>query len=81
MGIPKWAEYALGNHVHAQAEIKMHREFFEAWEALHSLPNDKFHRHRAEQAAQKLVDIADAIRRLREITRPINGAEAASLRG
>ncbi len=64
--VPAWAEYELGDKTTAKLEIQMHREFFEAWEALHSIPNDKLHRNKAEQAAQKLVDISHAIKRLRE---------------
>lgn len=65
--MPKWAEHQFQTEEHRNAEILMHRDFFDAWEALHALPNDKLHRHRAEQAAQKLVDIAQAIKRLREL--------------
>ena len=75
--MPKWAEHQFQSQAHREAEILMHREFFEAWEALHALPNDKLHRREAEQAAQKLVDIAQAIRRLREppmqVERILNG--------
>ncbi len=75
--MPTWAEHQLQSQAHRDAEIQMHRDFFDAWEALHALPNDKLHRRQAEQAAQKLVDFAQAIKRLREpplqVGRILNG--------
>jgi hypothetical protein len=64
--VPKWAAVSLENKATAEAEISLHRDFFDAWEAMHAVPKDKLHRPKAEQAAQKLVDIAQCIRRLRE---------------
>ncbi len=69
--VPKWAELALSSKEHKDAEIGLHRDFFDAWEHLHSLPNNHQHRRRAEEAAQKLVEIAEAIKRLRDV--PIVG--------
>lgn len=64
MGIPSWAESHLRGANHVAAEHKLLREFFNAWQELHSLPNDKLHRNKAERAAQNLVDIARSIERM-----------------
>lgn len=64
MGIPAWAEATLRGQAHVAAEHLLLREFFDAWQDLHSLPNDKLHRHKSERAAQRLVDIARSIERM-----------------
>lgn len=72
--MPAWAELELAGKDHAAAEIKLHREFFEAWETLHSIPNDRMHRNKAERAAQQLVDLAQTIKRMRQPAgRVLNG--------
>ncbi len=75
--IPKWVEYQLQSEAHRSAEIQLHRDFFDAWEHLHSIPNDKLHRPKSEAAAQRLCEIAATIQRLREppvqIERILNG--------
>jgi hypothetical protein len=48
-------------------ELGMLRRFFDCWEALHAIPNDKEHRRKSEQAAQLLVDTAHAVRRFRSL--------------
>jgi len=62
--IPDWAEAQLRGNAHVAVEHKMLREFFNAWQDLHSIPNDKLHRNKAERAAQALIDKAHAIERM-----------------
>jgi hypothetical protein len=50
-------------------ELVALREFFKAWEALHGIQGDKRTaevRAKYEQAAQTLVDAADAVKSVRE---------------
>lgn len=47
-----------------EAELQTLREFYTAWEALHKIPKDKFHRKQAEDAAQALVTQAYILRRM-----------------
>jgi hypothetical protein len=46
------------------AEYQMLKQFYEAWEHLHSLPNDRLHRRQAEEAAEALVGHAHVLRRM-----------------
>jgi flagellar hook-associated protein FlgK len=62
--MPAWAEAQLRGSQHVAAEHALLREFFNAWQDLHTLPNDKLHRRKAELAAQRLIDIADQIERM-----------------
>jgi hypothetical protein len=58
------------------SELLMLRSFYEAWEALHAIPNDRLHRNKAEHAAQALVDAAHALRAFKQpsqIARVLNG--------
>lgn len=72
--IPTWAEQALVRPTAFDvAENIALKDFFEAWQHLHSLPNDKMHRRQAEEAAQDLVSKAHLVIRMRE-ARPINGS-------
>lgn len=64
MGIPEWAASQLRGNAHVAAEHMMLRQFFNAWQDMHSLPNDRFHRNKAERAAQRLVDLAKSIERM-----------------
>lgn len=64
MGIPDWASAQLRGNAHVAAEHMLLRQFFNAWQDMHSIPNDKLHRHKAERAAQRLVDLADSIERM-----------------
>lgn len=62
--IPEWAEAQLRGQNHVAAEHMLLRQFFNAWQDLHSIPNDRLHRNKTEQAAQKLVDLAKSIERM-----------------
>lgn len=42
----------------------MLKQFYEAWELLHSLPNDRLHRREAEEAAEAMVRHAHVLRRM-----------------
>ena len=64
--VPAWVERELADQAHVRAEVKLLYEFHAAWKALHSIPNDKLHRNKAERAAQTLCDIADQIETLRK---------------
>lgn len=65
--LPRFAEIPA-SAAHISAELSLHREFFEAWEALHALANDKLHRTKKEEAAQRLVEIGMQIKRMRDPT-------------
>lgn len=54
------------SELHASAELELYKAFFDAWEGLHEIPNDKLHRGKKEAAAQLLVDRCHSIRRFRE---------------
>ncbi len=64
MGIPDWASAQLRGNAHVAAEHQLLRKFFNAWQELHTIPNDRLHKNKAERAAQNLVDIAHAIERM-----------------
>ncbi len=73
--IPQWAERELADQAHVRAEVTLLVGFYEAWKALHAIPNDKLHRNKAERAAQTLVEISDQIETLRKpplIVKPYN---------
>lgn len=72
--VPSWAEQALARpSAFDIAENIALKDFFDAWQHLHSLPNDKLHRRQAEEAAQDLVSKAQLVKRMRD-ARPINGS-------
>lgn len=67
--VPAWAEEALAPKAmpaHDKAELAMLRAFYERWEALHAMANDKMHRSQKEELAQKVVEAAMVIRSIRE---------------
>lgn len=48
------------------AEFQILRQFYEAWEALHRIPNDKHRRKQKEEAAQNLVEKAQVLRSMKD---------------
>jgi hypothetical protein len=68
--IPAWATNALGQKQAREVadvaqELQLLRAFFQSWEKLHAIQNKPENKHKMEQAAQTLVDAADAIRMAR----------------
>lgn len=47
----------------AKVELDMLKAFYDSWEAMHAIPNDKLHRAKKEAAAQLMVDNAHTLRR------------------
>lgn len=83
--VPDWAERELerkpinGKEIYttqpersdaSEAELGLLRNFFDAWQALHAIPNDKFHRRKKEDAAVVLTNAAQSVIRYRN---PVNG--------
>lgn len=65
--VPTWAERELSKAPAADvAELEMLRTFYDAWEDMHSIPNDKLHRNKKEAAAERLVGAAHTIRAFRQ---------------
>lgn len=77
--IPSWAEKTLATKKTAfdVAHYNALGDFYEAWEKMHSLPNDRLHKRELNEAAEDLVRKAHLLRRMRE-ARPINGANNGS---
>ena len=67
--MPAWAEREL-EKPSSQVELEMLRHFFDSWEALHAIPNERGNRSKSEAAAQVLVDAAHAVRAMRGTTAP-----------
>lgn len=44
------------------AEYQVLQRFYEAWEALHAIPNDKWRKKEKEEAALRLVEKATVLR-------------------
>lgn len=64
--IPAWAEEALTKPTAFDlAEFQVLQQFYEAWEGLHAIPNDKWHKKQKEEAALKLVEKATVLRRMK----------------
>ena len=72
MGIPAWAEKQFGPKPDTTIETQMLWAFFDAWEALHAIPNEKANRQKHEAAVDILLEAAHALRTLRAPHR-ING--------
>lgn len=60
--IPHWAGKSLATPATDAYELSILRDFYDRWEALHSIPNDKAHRKQKELASRKLVDARDSVR-------------------
>ena len=76
--IPSWAEDALAKPSTFDVALNSAlSDFYEQWEHLHNLPNDKMHRRDSEEAAEELVRRAYVIRRMRS-AQPINGKNRGS---
>ena len=65
MGMPVWAEKQFGPKPNNDLENQMLWAFFDAWEALHAIPNEKANRQRHEAAVDVLLEAAHALRTLR----------------
>ena len=64
--VPKWAESALTKPKPFDfEELGLLRDFYEQWEALHAIPDEKAMRPKKIEAATKLVEKAHVIRSLR----------------
>jgi hypothetical protein len=66
--IPAWVEASLQNGSSAKMELDMLRDFYESWEAFHSIPNIQGNRKKLEVASQVMVDAAHAIRAFKGAT-------------
>lgn len=65
--IPAWAESALTKaSAHDVAAITLLREFYECWEALMAIPQDKVFKHKRETAAGVLREKAMALRAMKK---------------
>ncbi len=71
--MPAWVEPHFNREKNAELELQMLRHFYESWEYLHAIPNDKDHRKNSEAAAQVLVDAAHSLRALRQQKAGLNG--------
>lgn len=47
------------------AEFHVLQQFYEVWEALHAIPNDKLHKKQKEEAARKILDKVLVLRRMK----------------
>lgn len=64
--IPAWAKEALEKpSAFDLAEFQVLQQFYEAWEALHKIPKDRFHKKQQEKAALTLVEKAVVLRRMK----------------
>lgn len=63
--VPAGIEAHFNKEKHSELEYLMLKHFFDSWENLHNIPQDKDHRKKAEAAAQVLVDAAQSIYTLR----------------
>ena len=63
--MPAWAEKTLGPKPNTDLERSLLWAFFDAWEALHAIPNCQGNRKKSELAAELLVEAAHAVRTLR----------------
>ena len=62
--------------VDTELERKLLWSFYDAWEALHAIPNESKNRRKSELAAEMLVEAAHALRTIRApvaIERVANG--------
>ena len=62
--------------VDTELERKLLWAFYDAWEALHAIPNEPKNRRKSEIAAEMLVEAAHALRTIRApqaIAKVING--------
>ena len=74
---PAWAEQELAKPAAFDvAERDMLRAFYRAWYAYHTIPNDKLHRRKQEEAGQRLLEahqVLQAYSSPSQIARILNG--------
>lgn len=71
MNIPDWAESALTKpSAFDQAELTILREFYTAWESLHANARQPMKKHKAEEAAVKMVEAAKVLRAMKHPNNP-----------